>query len=127
MTKSIRQIDFMVSGLKTVSEANDRSHWAVKNRRKQEQQQMVSAVMHNALNGRHVELPCIVKLTRIGPKRMDDDNWARSAKGVRDIIAQKLDCDDGDESKIRFEYAQMPIGSRDYAVKVEIKSSQSDT
>jgi hypothetical protein len=112
----------MVAGLKTVSEANDRSHWAVKNRRKQEQQQLVAVAMHNAIRGRQIEFPCVVKLTRIGPKRMDDDNWTRSAKGVRDIIAQKLGCDDGDESKIKFEYAQMPIGSRDYAVKVEIST-----
>lgn len=123
MSKTIKAIDFLVPGLKTVSEANDRSHWTVKNKRKQEQQQMVAATVQNVLRGRRVEFPCTVKLTRIGPKRMDDDNWARSAKGVRDIIALKLGCDDGDESKIRFEYAQMPIGSRDYAVKVEIRSS----
>ena len=117
----------MVPGLKTVSELNDRSHWGAKNRRKQDQQEQVAVAMLNALRGRRIELPCVVTMTRIGPKKMDNDNLAGAMKHCQDQIARQLGVDDGDESKVIFRHYQMPIGSRDYAVKVEIKSSQSDT
>lgn len=111
----------MVQGLRTVSEANDRSHWAVKNKRKQDQQQLVAVAMQNALQGKTIELPCTVKLTRIGPKSMDDDNLIRSCKGVRDILAQKLGADDGSD-QIKFEYYQQPVAVRTYGLKVSISS-----
>lgn len=121
MSKTISRIDFLVPNLRTVSEANSREHWAVKNKRKQEQQTEVALAMQNALRGRKIELPCVVKLTRIGPKKLDDDNLARSCKGVRDILAQKLGADDGDTEKIKFEYEQMPVSVRQYGLKVEIR------
>src|SRR5688572_16067769 len=70
--RTIRQIDFMVPGLKTVSELNQREHWGAKNRRKQDQQQLIAVAMSNALARRKVELPCVVTLTRIGPKKLDE-------------------------------------------------------
>lgn len=122
MSKTIKQIDFMVPGLKTVSEMNRREHWGAKNRRKKDQQEQVAVAMLNALRGKRVELPCIVKMTRIGPKKMDNDNLAGAMKHCQDQIARQLGADDGDESKVIFHHYQMPIGSRDYAVKVEITS-----
>jgi len=122
MSKTIKQIDFMVPGLKTVSEMNQREHWGAKNRRKQDQQEQVAVAMLNALRGKRVELPCVVKMTRIGPKKMDNDNLAGAMKHCQDQIARQLGVDDGDESKVIFHHYQMPIGSRDYAVKVEITS-----
>lgn len=122
MSKTIKQVDFMVPGLKTVSELNDRSHWGAKNRRKQDQQQLIAVAMSNALRGQRIELPCVVKLTRIGPKKLDEgDNLSSAFKGIRDQVARQLGTDDGGD-QVEFQYAQMPIGSRDYAVKVEISS-----
>lgn len=121
MINKLRSIDFMVADLKTVSEANDRSHWTVKNRRKREQQELVAVAMQNALQGKRIELPCTVKLTRIGPKKMDDDNLIRSCKGVRDVLAQKLGADDGSD-QIKFEYHQQPVAVRTYGLKVSINS-----
>jgi hypothetical protein len=116
----------MVPGLKTVSELNQREHWGAKNRRKQDQQEQVAVAMLNALRGKRIELPCVVKLIRIGPKKLDEgDNLSSAFKGIRDQIARQLGTDDGGD-RVRFEYAQMPIGSRDYAVKVEIKSSRAE-
>lgn len=99
-----------------------REHWRVKNRRKQDQQEAVAIAMYGALRGRRLQLPCVVKLTRIGPKKMDSDNLAGALKGCQDQIARQLGVDDGDESKVRFYHYQMPIGSRDYSIKVEIAS-----
>ena len=127
MSKTIKAIDFMVPGLKTVSEMNQREHWAAKNRRKQDQQEHVAVEMLNALRGKRIELPCVVKMTRIGPKKMDNDNLAGAMKHCQDQIARQLGVDDGDESKVIFHHYQMPIGSRDYAVKVEIETSHTQT
>lgn len=108
--------------IKVISEANCRDHWAVKSKRRQKQQQDITAMMMNALGGRKVELPCVVRLTRVGPKKLDDDNWANGAKGIRDAIARKLGVDDGDP-RIKFEYEQTPIRERSYNVIVEIRST----
>ncbi len=122
VSKTISQIDFMVPGLKTVSELNQREHWAVKNRRKKDQQESVAIAMLNALRGKRIALPCVVKLTRIGPRRLDEgDNLSSAFKGIRDQIARQLGTDDGGD-QVEFQYAQMPIGSRDYSIKVEIRT-----
>lgn len=122
MSKAITKLDFLVPHCKTVSEMNQREHWRVRNQRKQDQQVAVAISMKNVLRGKRIELPCIVNLTRIGPKKMDNDNLAGALKHCQDQIAKVLGVDDGDESKVKFYHYQMPIGSRDYSVKVEIRS-----
>lgn len=122
MSARLKQIDFMVPNCKTVSELNQREHWAIKNRRKNDQQEAVAIAMLNALRGRKVELPCVVKLTRIGPKRLDNgDNLSSAFKGIRDQISRQLGVDDGGD-QVEFVYDQMPVGTRDYSVKVSINS-----
>lgn len=118
--ESMKEINFQAP-IRTVSEMNQREHWAVKHKRKNEQQQEMMVVLQNNLVGRQVKLPCVVRLTRIGPKALDTDNLAGAFKHVQDAIARKLGVDDGDTEKIRWEYHQMPIRIREYAVKVEIK------
>ena len=44
---------------------------------------------------RELRPPFVVSLTRIGPRRIDDDNLASSFKAVRDQIAAQLAIDDG--------------------------------
>lgn len=50
--------------------------------------------------------PVVVRLTRIGPRKLDSDNVAGACKAVRDGVADWLDVDDGDETKVRWVYAQ---------------------
>lgn len=107
--------------IKTISEANCRDHWRVKSQRRKEQQQTVTGMLINALRGRQVALPCVVRLTRVGPKVLDSDNLQSAFKATRDAIARKLGVDDGDE-RIKFEYDQTPIGEYSYNVIVEIRS-----
>ena len=116
-----RKLDFQVP-VKTVSEANQREHWAVKNKRKKAQQLEVAVAWHNNLGGRRVQLPCVVKLTRIGPRKLDGDNLAGAMKHCQDEIARRLGVDDGDDKNVQWVYSQMPVGIRDYALKVEINS-----
>lgn len=107
--------------IKTISEANNRDHWTKKSKRRKSQQQEVDIMLLNALQGRKVALPCVVRLTRIGAKALDSDNLAGSFKAVRDAIARRIGIDDGDP-RIKFEYDQSPTGRREYNVKVQITS-----
>jgi len=62
--------------------------------------------------------PCVVTLTRIGPRQLDDDNVATAFKAVRDGVADWLRVDDGDTSKVTWRYAQ-ERGA--YGVRVEVE------
>lgn len=59
-----------------------------------------------------------VTMTRLGPRRMDDDNLAAAMKAVRDGIADALGVDDGDP-RIMWVPRQLTARSR-RGVKVEI-------
>lgn len=76
--------------------------------------------MKNALQGRPIELPARIQLTRLGRKKMDDDNLAAALKAVRDGIADAIGIDDGDK-RVAYCYAQK--SSRKYAVEVAFKKS----
>lgn len=122
MSKTVRQVDFMVP-IRTVSEMNSRDHWAVRLKRKHNQQLELIAAWQNNVGGNRVELPCTVKLTRVGPKRLDGDNWQAGAKFIRDAVAQKLGIDDGSDL-VKWEYSQMVNGHREYGVIVTITSQE---
>lgn len=108
--------------VKTISEANNRDHWTVRSKRRKAQQAEVDAMLLNALRGRKMAVPCVVRLTRVAPKVLDTDNLASAFKATRDAIARRLGIDDGDP-RIRFEYEQTPIKRREYNIVVEIRST----
>lgn len=108
--------------VKIISEANNFEHWTDKRNRKVSQQVEVMAELRKALEGRRVALPCIITLTRIGPKSLDPDNLANGFKAVQDAIAKVLNFDDGDVTKVRWLYDQTPITRRSYSIKIKIES-----
>jgi hypothetical protein len=112
----------LVLPLKTVSEANQRDHWSDRHHRNNAQQQEVKTEWMRLAKGVKIYPPYVVKLTRIGPRLLDDDNLAGAFKHARDAIADILGIDDG-SSLVRFEYAQIKERSRRYAVKIEIRGS----
>lgn len=102
--------------IKTVSEANNREHWAQKYRRAQLQKLTVAA----ALNGKTLpKLPAIVTLTRIGKRKLDSDNLAISFKACRDQIAKIYGVDDGSDL-YEWRYAQR-IGKQ-YGIEILVES-----
>ena len=104
--------------IRTVSEANQRDHWSVRNKRKKEQQREVFFAWRKAMFGKpEPKLPCTVTLTRFGPRLLDSDNLAIAFKGIRDEVAKLLKVDDGD-SQIRFEYQQRL--DSDYAITIQV-------
>lgn len=48
---------------------------------------------------------CVVTLTRMAPRELDDDNLARACKSVRDGVADALGVDDRD-ARVRWRYEQ---------------------
>lgn len=62
--------------------------------------------------------PLTVTVTRIGPRTLDTDNLAFSAKAVRDGIADAFGIDDGDERAVQWAYAQE---RGEHAVRVRIQ------
>lgn len=80
--------------LRLVSEPNARyGHWAMKAKRVKEQRTVVRLALGAHVAGR---APCRVLLTRIGPRRLDDDNLRGACKAVRDAVATALGIDDAD-------------------------------
>lgn len=122
MKNEVAALDVFVP-IKTVSEANQREHWAVKHKRKKDQQEEVSAALQNALRGRRVQMPCTVTLTRIGPKALDTDNLAGAMKHAQDEVARKLGIDDGDVEKVKWVYQQRPVRQHFYGVTIRIAAT----
>jgi hypothetical protein len=81
------------------------------------QQRRTVALFFRSL--RHA-VPCNVRIIRIAPSRLDDDNLARAAKAVRDQLAEWLGVDDRDE-RVSWCVAQTKGGVREYAVRVIVR------
>lgn len=97
---------------RTVSEANQREHWAVKFKRNKSQQEatwwaIFDAGLHKGCFSSAESLR--VTFERIGRTKMDSDNLAGAFKHIRDAVARWLDVDDGDE-RIHWVYRQWPEG-----------------
>ena len=82
--------------------ANARLHWAAKARIVKNQRNAVALAWVSQLRcmvrGKRAEvvthLPCIVTLTRVSLRELDDDNLQGAFKGVRDEVAKQLGLDD---------------------------------
>jgi hypothetical protein len=107
--------------IRTVSELNRRGHehYRVTHKRSSEQKWIVSLILGLKRNFR---FPVTVKLTRLAPRKLDaGDNLNSFAKSIRDQIAKWLGVNDGDETRVTWEYAQEK--SADYGVRMEIFES----
>lgn len=102
-----------IPGLKLVSEANRRDHWAAKAKRVRQQRNLVTLVLRGTVAAQMMLVaPLVVTITRIGPRRLDDDNATGSAKAVRDAVAAVLGVDDRDDRvSWRVEQARGPYGA----------------
>jgi hypothetical protein len=74
--------------MRLISEANNRDHWRIKNKRKQKQQNQVA--LEWLLMRPDITIPCEVHLIYYHKKLMDIDNFIISCKAVRDQIADCL-------------------------------------
>lgn len=96
----------------TVSESNRRDHWRDKAKRARLQRRTAAMLVPR------VGLPCVVTLTRISPRLLDDDNLRGALKHVRDGVADRLGIDDRDP-RVEWRYAQRK--GKQKAVEVELE------
>lgn len=94
------------------SVANLREHWASRARRTKQHRNAAFAVPR-------APLPCTVRLIRVAPRALDDDNLRSAFKAFRDGIADRLGVKDND-SRVTWEYDQDTGRGRPYAVRIEI-------
>lgn len=108
--------------IRTYSEANIACHWTVRKKRTDQQKFWVN-LYWNQLDPT-ISLPCVVKLTRIAPRSLDDDNLRSAFKIVRDCVSDRikpgLAPGRADAKDITFEYDQKKGKPKEYAIKIEI-------
>lgn len=109
-------IDVTIPGLRLVSEANARGSWHGGATRAARQRSIVALVFRTL----RCAVPCNVRIVRVAPLPLDDDNLARAAKAIRDELASWLGVDDRDE-RVSWSVAQTKGGVREYAVRVIVR------
>lgn len=110
----------------TQSEANSREHWAKKATRAKLQRTAVWVHLYPHRGA--LPLPCVVRLVRVSPRDLDDDNLRMALKAVRDEVAVQVglpvnargQADDRDP-RVTWEYSQQRGGRGERAVVVEIE------
>ena len=109
--------------IRTVSVANLREHWAVKAKRTRAEREAVAWGLRPLLRDEPLGawVPGTVTITRIAPRRLDDDNAVRAQKSVRDEVAAQLGVDDRDP-RVTWRVEQRRGRVREYAVEILIES-----
>lgn len=107
------------ASIRTVSEANTRGHWSGRYSRGKGQKRAVLALCQTRFGVTPPGPPLVVKLTRIAPRLLDDDNLRSAFKAIRDAIAFWLEVDDGDP-RVAWAYDQKKGEPKAYAIRVEI-------
>lgn len=98
--------------LRLDSMANLRLHWAMRHKVVRKHRQAMIVVPSHPL-------PCAVRLTRIAPRKLDDDNLVAAFKGCRDGIADRLGVKDNDP-RVTWRYAQETGGKGVYAMRIDM-------
>ena len=117
--------------IKIESEGNRRDHFRAVAARKKAQRDPTYDAVEERWRSTPLETPLYVTLTRIGPRKLDDDNLASGFKFVRDGVAKAVGIDDGDRSRIRWRYRQktgkeLALGGKrpKYAVEIRIEHAE---
>jgi hypothetical protein len=106
--------------IKIVSEANLRQHWRKAAARKKLHRQTARLVLQQHARPMGETEQFTVTLTRVAPRKLDDDNLASGFKAVRDGIADWLGIDDG-SPRIRWQYAQHKSEAGHYSAWVRVE------
>lgn len=115
------------TGIKLVSVANLREHWATRAARNKRQRELAHRRAQIELcrlrewaHAPDISKPMTITITRIAPRKLDSDNLASSAKAVRDGIADALGIDDGSDL-VTWLYAQSKGFPHEYGCQVRIE------
>lgn len=105
--------------VKIVSEANLREHWRKVSRRKKDHRVTARLVLQQYARPMGEAERFTVTLTRVAPRKLDDDNLQSGFKATRDGVADWLGIDDG-SPRIRWQYAQERGRAGEYAARVAV-------
>ena len=119
--------------IRATSSLNARMHWAARAKRVKQERRTVAALMRasdlNRVAAKSAGADVLwrdghlaITLTRIGPRRMDDDNVQGCLKAVRDEVAAQLGLDDGD-ARLTWKYEQR---KGPYGVEVTIETREAE-
>lgn len=89
--------------VRTKSAANLREHWAVKAKRVVSERQITRLAFPSGVS---IFLPAAIRLVRVSPRPLDDDNLRPALKAVRDELARIVGVDDRDP-RVDWLYGQM--------------------
>lgn len=122
-----RRDDVYVLDIKTISEANDRSHWRRRAERAKSQRLHARLASSAPLAEYRASLAkgyvagVIITLTRIAPSNgLDDDNLRSAMKAVRDGITDALGLTNDRDPRLEWRYSQERGAKKTYAVRVLI-------
>lgn len=105
--------------MRIVSVANMREHWATKATRAKSQRILAWAELKAADKAPRLMGPVTVKLTRIAPRMLDDDNLRSAFKACRDGVADWLGVDDRDP-RVTWDYGQERGHVKTYQARIEV-------
>lgn len=115
---------FDLPGMRLVNPTNEHAHWCIRHKRAS-QQRYAARVATGAYVGHKPAIAVqrgtvrlVVTITRLGKGTLDSDSLPPSAKHVRDGIADALGVDDGDETRVTWQYRQER--AREWGVRVEV-------
>lgn len=100
-----------------MSEANARGRWGAGAKRAAKQRGVVALVLRDLARR---AVPCEVRIVRLGPGQLDDDNLGRACKAVRDEVSAWLGVDDNDP---RVSWACAQQRAKEWAVRIVIRST----
>ena len=113
--------------IKIKSELNIREHWSVRHKRHKKLHKLIwlSFLPHKA----SISLPCVITLTRVAMRALDDDNLIGAFKTIRDYVADqiipglKMGRADGDP-RITWKYEQRKGLPKEYACCILIEDTK---
>ena len=106
--------------VRIISEANSRQHWRKAAARKKLHRQTARLVLQQYARPMGEAERFTITLTRVAPRKLDDDNLASGFKAVRDGVADWLGIDDG-SPRIKWQYAQHKGSAGHYSAWVRVQ------
>ncbi len=114
-------VEFVIAGLRLVSEANAHEYWRVRQKRAKAQRSTAKLHTQKQICIRPaLKLPIVVTITRIAPRSLDSDNAVGSCKHVRDGVADALGVNDRNPA-IEWVVRQEKGAPNSYAVRVRLE------
>ena len=110
-----------IEGYYLPSRANIREHWTITAKKTKEQRSFIKTILNSSKFEK--ELPSIVTLCRIAPRRLDGgDNIGMAFKAIRDGITDWFGLKNDDDSRLFWMYAQESIAPKYYALRITLTS-----